>query len=181
MYFIVFVGVVPSRLCLHGGELFGTLQTERTAKSRSDWKDLDSPSLKLNREGHTTRERGPQSRRESNASELRLGRVTEGRFFESQRSHFDAHAPCRDALPPSDASSVRAFISFNPSPPSGARFADAPNRHRRRPTRDELRHIEHARAAMAHDTRKSATCPRASTPTTSHETGKVFEERIDYV
>ncbi|MDT5262926.1 MAG: hypothetical protein QOC61_1930 [Acidobacteriota bacterium] len=137
--------------------------------------------LKLNRERHTTRERGPQSRRESNASELRLGRVTEGRFFESQRSHFDAHAPCRDALPPSDASSVRAFISFNPSPPSGARFADAPNRHRRRPTRDELRHIEHARAAMAHDTRKSATCPRASTPTTSHETGKVFEERIDYV
>ena len=62
------------------------------------------PVLKLNRQGLTKRELGPQSLRESKLQKLRLGRVAEGEILWAA-----AYAPTRGhVLPPSEVSAANA-------------------------------------------------------------------------
>jgi hypothetical protein len=138
--------------------------------------------LKLNRQGHTTRERGPQSLRESKRISFDLAGLPKGRFFLSGEPLQRSRRSQAILLLPSEAStSVKHGLHLEL--PSSDEHADRLTRgavQQDRPSKNELRSNEHPNAALPHDSRESPSGAR--TPTTQpHQERYDRKELTDHV
>jgi hypothetical protein len=139
--------------------------------------------LKLNRQGHTTRERGPQSLRESKRISFDLAGLPKGDSFWAASLFKRSRRSQAILLLPSEAStSVKHGLHLEL--PSSDEHAD------RRPSaalfdktgrqKNELRSNEHPNAALPHDSRESPSGAR--TPTTQpHQERYDRKELTDHV